>query len=100
MSKRLPMTKPDAIGVIFQEVKSNLQPRPREFRRLLRALGVLGLSTEEMRDACRQLDIVSPAGKLWRDELQPLAPWPVERPERDQVTARLRGRLTASEAST
>lgn len=69
------MTKPEAVAVIFHNCKIQRQPKSPEFRRLVRALAVLGLSPLEMMDACRELDIVNRGGVPIRPDLIPLAPW-------------------------
>lgn len=69
------MTKPAAVAEIANSWRTQRQPNPREFRRLVRAMTVLGLTPEEMRVACRHLDVVDSDGLLFRKELDRLAPW-------------------------
>jgi hypothetical protein len=72
---RLAMTKADAVGFIVDVSRQQNQPAPVTFRRLLSAFETLGLSVEDMREACRGLDICNTAGLCFRADLRDLAPW-------------------------
>jgi hypothetical protein len=72
---RRPMTKAEAVGLVVDVSRQANQPAPPTFRRLVRAFETLGLSVEDMREACRGLDICNTAGLCYRADLRDLAPW-------------------------
>lgn len=80
------MNRVQAVEVLADVCKRERQPNVREFRRLVVALHVLHLDTDEMRQACRYLDICRNDGRPWSADLAAQVPWKV-----DQVEPPLKG---------
>ena len=73
--KREPTTKGQAVREIAIVCRAERRPTKGEFRRLIRAFETLGLTRDEMLDACRRLNIVGRDGTFQDKELEQLAPW-------------------------
>jgi hypothetical protein len=74
--KRPTMTKGEALRAILMEAeRSKRQPKPAEFRRLLRACTALGLTSDETLATCRLMGLCYATGAMANPDLDALAPW-------------------------